>query len=113
MKTINIPVCNIYGKDRTRIVNRYKQDNVPSEYVSVVKLSHDECYGALAKYITLYAKHHPEFPCICLNIAGSKKYYVPRGTASKFLNKLRSCITAYDGDREVRFMCCTNHLGSF
>lgn len=113
MKTINIPVCNIYGKDRTRIVNRYKQDNVPSEYVSVVKLSHDECYGALAKYITLYAKHHPEFPCICLNIVGSKKYYVPRGTASKFLNKLRSCITAYDGDQEVRFMCRTNHLGPF
>lgn len=113
MKIINIPVCNIYGKDRTRIVNRYKQDNVPSEYVSVVKLSHDECYGALAKYITLYAKHHPEFPCICLNIAGSKKYYVPRGTASKFLNKLRSCITAYDGDQEVRFMCRTNRLEPF
>lgn len=113
MKTIDIPVRNIYGKERMRIVNRYKQDNVPSEYVSVVKLSHDECYGALAKYITLYAKHHPEFPCICLNIAGSKKYYVPRGTASKFLNKLRSCITEYDGDREVRFMCCTNHLGPF
>ena len=113
MKTINIPVCNIYGKDRMRIINRYKQDNVPSEYVSVVKLSHDECYGVLAKYITLYAKHHPEFPCIYLDIAGSKKYYVPRGTASKFLNKLRSCITAYDGDREVRFMCGTNHLGSF
>mgnify|MGYP000260325019 FL=1 len=104
MITINIPVCNIYGKDRMRIINRYKQDNVPSEYVSVVKLSYDECYGALAKYITLYAKHHPELPCICLDIAGSKKYYVPRGTASKFLNKLRSCITAYDGDREVRFM---------
>lgn len=77
MKTIDIPVRNIYGKERMQIINRYKQDNVPSEYVSVVNLSHDECYGALAKYITLYAKHHPEFPCICLNIAGSKKYYVP------------------------------------
>ena len=33
MKTINIPVRGVYGKDRIRIINRYKQDNVPSEYV--------------------------------------------------------------------------------
>lgn len=39
MKTINIPVQGAYGKDRMQIINRYKQDIVPSEYVSVVKLS--------------------------------------------------------------------------
>lgn len=113
MITINVPVHRVYGKERTQIINAYKKNKVPDDYVSIVKLSHDVSYGHLAKYITLYAKYHPEFPCICLNIDSSKKYYVHRSTAFRFLERLESNINTCDSAKEIRFICRTNYLGWF
>ena len=113
MITINVPVHRVYGKERIQIINVYKKNNIPDDYVSVVKLSHDASYGYLAKYITLYAKYHPEFPCICLNIGSSKKYYMHRSTAFRFLERLESNINTGDSEKEIRFICRTNYLGWF